>query len=436
MRKQINLIGFLLLFAVIAPAVAFAGTSGPSPIPPPPSFQLSTNATTLCKGMINRVPITIKTPAGAAAMQGVQLSLTNSRYVYAVGNGTVTAVNVTANTPTTVPILVFTGLNSSSLVSTGVAIDYQYSTFYTDSEVRNISFGVETCPTSLLVGVSPGVLTSGKIENVTFNFTNTGNTTLNYISMHASLPSMDGTFLGIQPIQVRSVAPKSTVNLNEKVFVYSNATQSFPINLSISLYNGSSLEQISDNPIVLSSGIINITPSSTTLSPTVPTAGSIFSISFVLTDVGTSKASAVTATAITPTGFSPYGSNSVFVGDMQVDSQTPVTLTLTSASSLKNGNYIIPVRLNYLNDLRQNLSTTIYVPVQMGASALTFNALSSTARKFSSSNRSGGGILITVILAIAVIVLSVLFLRERGQHKRLKSKVAHSTNPKEMQSKK
>ena len=420
MMKGTRLIGFLLLFWIIAaPAIAFAATSGPSPIPPPPNFQLSTNVTTLCKGMVNTVPISIRTPAGASTMQNVELSIASTRSAYTVGNGTVSAVNVTANLTKKVNMQVFVSLNASSLISTGIAINYQYLTLYADSEVRNISFGVETCPTPLSISILPSVLTSGKIENVTLNLTNNGNTALNYISMHVSMPNTDGTFLGIQPIQVRTIAPRSSVNIGESVFIYRNASQSFPINFSISLYNGTTIEQIAYNPIVLSGGIINITPSSITLSPQKPSAGGIFSISFVLTDVGTAGASAVTVAALPTAGFEAYGSNSTFVGDMQADVQTPVTLTLTSTASLKAGNYVIPVRINYLNNLRQNLSTTVNVPVAIAGSASTFNALTGAARQYGSSR--GYATLTIPILAILAIAFLLLFLRERGMHRLLKA---------------
>ena len=416
--KQTSMIGIVLLLTVMTSGLVFAGTSGPSPIPPPPNFQISTNVITLCKGIINNVPIQIRTPPGSPLMQSVQLSLTNSRVAYTVGNGTVSAVNVSANNTRTVHMLIFAGLNASPLISAGIGINYQYDTLYGDSEVRNISFGVETCPTTLSVVVSPYVLTSGKIENVTFNLTNTGTISLNHISMRASLPTIDGTFLGIQPIQISTIAPKSSVNVVERVFVYSNATQSFPINLTISLYNGTSIEQIADNPIVLSSGIINITPASITLSPTNPTSGSIFSISFVLTDIGTAKAAAVTATLLPVSGFAAYGSNSVFVGDMHVDTQTPVTLTLTSTSSLKSGNYTIPVRINYLNNLRQNLSTVIDVPVDISGSS-TFNAIAA-ASKFSKS-KSSISIVTIILVALIIVLIVVIYSRER-HHRKLRSK--------------
>ncbi|MGI0100506.1 MAG: hypothetical protein ACREBH_02185 [Candidatus Micrarchaeaceae archaeon] len=414
--NRTNIIGILLLLVALSAGIMYAGTSGPSPIPPPPNFQISTNMITLCKGIINNVPISIKTPQGADEMQDVQLSITNSRYAYTVGNGTVSAINVSANKTKVVVLPIFVSLNSSSLISTGIAINYQYDTLYSDSEVRNISFGIETCASPLSVKVSPYVLTSGKIENVTFNLTNAGNTTLNYLSIHTALPSTDGTFLGIQPVQIASIQPHDSVSLNESVFVYQNATQSFPINLTISMYNGTSLQQISDNPIVLSSGIINITPSSITLSPTNPTPGSIFSIAFVLTDVGTSKASAVTATPLPIQGFSSYGSNSVFVGDMQVDTQIPVTITLITSGTLHNGTYTIPVRINYLNNLRQNLSTIVDVPVMMRSGAPGLNTSGGVTIKRTSAKGSGSG-LIELILVIVIIVLLALYYTQNKKHK-------------------
>ncbi len=420
MMKGTRLIGLMLLFCMIAaPAFAFASTSGPSPIPPPPNFQLSTNVTTLCKGMVNNVPIVIRTPVGASEMQNVELSITSTRSAYTVGNGTVSAANVTANLTKVVNLPVFVSLNASSLISTGIAINYQYLTLYSDSEVRNISFGIETCPEPLTVSIVPKVLISGRIENITLNLTNTGNTALNFISMHVSMPNPDGTFLGIQPIQVRTIAPRSSIELPQSVFIYSNASQSFPMNFSINLYNGTTIEQIAYNPIVLSSGIINITPSSLTLSPTKPTPGGIFSISFVLTDIGTAGASTVTVAPLPPRGFESYGSNSTFVGDMQADVQTPVTLTLISNTTLKAGNYIIPVRINYLNNLRQNLSTTVDVPVAIGAGPSTFNALSGSTARYTTSR--GSSTIMLIVLIALVIAFVLLFLRERGLHKKLKA---------------
>ena len=68
----------------------------------------------------------------------------------------------------------------------------------------------------------PKVLISGRIENITLNLPNKGNTQINFISMHVAMPNIDGTFLGLQPIQVRSIAPRSSIDLPQSVFIYSN----------------------------------------------------------------------------------------------------------------------------------------------------------------------------------------------------------------------
>lgn len=408
---------FAVLVCMLLPsALVFAGTSGPSPIPPAASFQISTNTTTLCKGVTNYVPILVRAAPGSPTMLSTQLGLSGSRYASMIGSDTVIVGNVTANHTVTAIMPIFVSFNSTPIISADISINYQYLLLYTDNEARNVSFSTETCPSSLAVNVSPAILTSGKIQNVTLKMSNDGPSTLNRLTIHASLPSQDGTFLTLQPVQVSSISAGGHVDVKERLFVYSNASQSFPINISVSFYNGTSLEQLSTNPVLLSSGIINITPSSTTLSPSEPSSGSIFSISFVLTNIGTTKASAVTATLLPPQGFSPYGAPSTFVGDMAVDSQTPVTLTLSSTSGIKAGNYTIPVRMNYLDTLRRNLSTTIYVPVHIGG-AFAFNSTSTGSAV--RVRRSGSG-LVVIVLALGVIAMSVLYLLERKRHKRLK----------------
>ena len=345
-----NILGMLLLFAALASGFAFAGISGPSPVPPSPSFQLSTSALVLCKGVVNLIPVAVSNPAGSSQMTSLQLGVISSKNIYAIGNGTVNSKNVSANSVVIMHLPIFVSLNTSSLVSVGVTVNYNYLTFYSDSEVRNMSFGVQSCPSSLLVQTSP-VVTSGRIEKLALNLTNVGNTVLGTISLKISLPSQDAAILTSQPVQVGALVPGAKTQVNESVFFYRNASQSFPLNVSIDLYNGTSPVQILDTVPLLAKGIINITPSSITLSPTTPTAGSIFSVSFILTDVGTAGASAVSVTPMPPNGITTYGSNSVFVGDMSVDTQTPVTVTLRAGASTTIHSYEIPVTVSYLDSL-------------------------------------------------------------------------------------
>lgn len=411
----------MLMVLAIVPTVVFAGTSGPSPIPPPPAFQIATPTLTMCRGVVNKMPITVSNP-GDVQMTSLQLGLIASRNIYVIGNGTVTQATVPSNGTATLYLPVFVSQNTSSLVSLGISVNYNYYSLYSDSEVRNISFGVETCPSPLLVETSP-IITSGRIENITLNLTNTGNTLLSAIALSMSLPAADAAVLTPQPIQLGSMEPGATRQINEKVFMFSTAAESFPLNVSIDMYNGTSPVQLLKTMPMLSTGIINITSSSMTLSPQSPTVGSIFSISMILTDTGTAGATAVTLTPLPPQGITSYGSGSVFVGDMSVDTQVPSTITMSSNVSMKAGSYTIPIRLSYLNSLRENLSEVINVPVTLGSSGLSANLIrSGAAGTYAVRYQNGGFPWLLVILIVIVILVVLWYANRKGVFKRLKHK--------------
>jgi hypothetical protein len=410
------------------PAVAFAGTSGPSPIPNPPNFQVSTNALLLCKGVINYVPLRVANLGqqnGSITMESLQLGLTSSKYLVTVENGTTNTITLPPNTVATTTLPIFVSLNSSTLISAGISVNYDYLSYYSDSEVRNVSFGSESCPSQLSATISPSVLTSGKIENVSFKLSNSGRTPLNNVSVKASLSPQQGEVLSSQPVLVGLIPALGNTTIKESLFINSTS-QTFPINLSISFYNGTRLEQLSDSIAVLSSGIVDLVPSSITVSPAAPTAGSVFSISFVLTNLGTTQAAAVTATVLPPSGVTAFGSNSVFVGSIAVDSQTPVTLSLSSSS--RGGSYTVPIEITYLNNLRQQINSTMDVPITVYASnfissgtkgvVVTTGANGTTVYRRS----SGSGVIIIIILAIAVVVLLALLYRERRRHRKTPNK--------------
>ena len=266
----------------------------------------------------------------------------------------------------TINVPVFVSLDTpATLMVAQVPITYDYLTYYSDSETRTLTFEVESCPSQLSMNVSPTVFITGLVNNVTFSFTNTGNTALQNISATLQASSKDIAeeiqFLGKQPIRIASLPPRSTVRMNQTL--YENVSRTFTINMTATLFNGTNPEEVSEQlhrvlrrndrhgAIEHNGSPANVTP------------GSIFSLSFVVTDTGTVGASGATATAMVPKGFRAYGSNSEYLGDIQTDTQTPISLTLIANSTVKSGNYIVPVVMTYQNNLKDNLNTTIDVPV-------------------------------------------------------------------------
>ncbi|MCL4365459.1 hypothetical protein M1590_04010 [Candidatus Marsarchaeota archaeon] len=382
---------------------AYASTGGPQPVPSPPGFYINTTTLTLCKGMTNNIPITV-TNLGTGylgQMQNLQLAIVDSKGIF---SGTGNGGSVNPGSSKTVNLPAFVDANASPFINTEVSVNFYFDNIYTDSEIRNITFGTTSCPQPLSAALSQKVLTSGEIENVTLNLTNSGFTTLNSISASVIFPQSDVAWLGSTPIEIASIPPKSRVSIPSRIYVYNGAGQAFGANLSVDYYNGSRAMQVWDSIEILSVGIINVTASSFTISPAMPQAGGVFSVSFVLTNIGTASASAVTATAVPPKGFMSFGSNSVFVGDIAVDSQTPVTITFVSVNATNAGTYGMPIRISYLNSLRDNISQYITVPVTV---------LSATPHQQVSQVQGSGYGTILFVLSIIIAVMAFLLYQDR-----------------------
>jgi hypothetical protein len=421
------ILGIVAAIMLLGGSMAFAGTSGPTPIPPPPNFQIGTSTSILCAGLTNIVPITITNQGNPyePVMQNVQIGL-NSPNTLTIGNS-IEVPKIAVNATATIDVPFFVSPNSASIITVQVPITYTYLQLYSDSEVRNVTFGVRQCTSPLAVNASPTTFESDQIDNLTLRLTNTGNFTLRNISILQSSPNQNShltrnistavQFFGVQPLQINSLGPGNTIVIRQQMFENASG-DTFPLNLTLTYYNGAYPEEQQNNFLMLSAGSINMETASITTSPANVTAGSIFSISFIVTDIGTEGATAVTATPLLPSGFKAYGSsNSTFVGDMAVDTQTPVTLTLISETSLKSGKQLIPVRINYLNNLRQNLSTVIDVPVNIlgGTGTLTGGATANgmAYARGTYTRRTNYSLYIEMALVVIVVVLAAFFLRSR-----------------------
>ena len=409
MRVAQAIVQILIISALLPLAFAATGTNSN---PTPPVFYVNTTMLTLCRGITNNIPITIVNPSvnrndtGVFGdMEDAQMSIGSVKGLYST---IVQVGTINANSTHTTNLPVFVSANASGFISLPITINFYYfADEYTDSATQNLTFSTETCPQPLSLSVSPDVLTAGETQNLTVNFTNNGATTLNSIIAQIKFPGQFVAWLSNQQINVNSIAPGQTVQRDARIFVSYNATDEFEANMTAYYYNGSSLVQISQPVEMLASGLISLNTSGVTVSPTLPSSGSIFSISFTLTNTGTSAASSATATVVPTNGFTSFESNSTFIGSISADSQTPVTLTLEAGNRTK-GTYHIPIKISYLNTVREPVNETIIVPVTVGAAV--YNASSFVVRRQSSSGGSG---IILIILVVIIIALGYLLYRER-----------------------
>jgi hypothetical protein len=60
-----------------------------------------------------------------------------------------------------------------------------------------------------------------------------------------------------------------------------------------------------------------------------------------------------------------FGSNSIFIGDMQVNTPTTFTLSILISDSTKSGRYHVPIELTYFDNLRNQYSVTRNITVEV-----------------------------------------------------------------------
>ncbi len=410
-----------LLISMLIPALAYAGLSGPSPIPPPPRFVISTSTQTVCRGISNIVPVNITDNSNnydGAGMQDVSFSLDNKNLI-APATETINSIN--PHNSTVVDMPVFVNLSAPiGLINIQVPISYTFLNLYNDSEVRNLTMDIVNCPSSLPItlNISSYAIVSGQVNNLTLSFTNTGNTTLRNISAQTSISSSQSgiEFVGHAPIEISSLAPHSTANVIQRL--YENSSQIFSLNTTVTLFYNGTFEEMESSFPMLSSGTVDMIPSSISITPTSVSAGSIFLVSFVLTDTGTSGVSNANASAVLPAGFSTYGtSSSTFIGSIGAETPTPVSITLMANSSVKPGSYKIPIKLDYQGSFRQTSSSYVNVTVNVtsGSSASSSGTAGSTAAASSSSSSSNIGLYIAIGTFIVIIgaIFGLQMMRQR-----------------------
>ena len=129
------------------------------------------------------------------------------------------------------------------------------------------------------------------------------------------------------------------------------------MNFSISLYNGTQIEQIAYSPIVLSSGIINLTASSVRF-PGKPSAGRYILPYPSCSQPWATGASAVTATPLPPPGITAFGATPYSSEAWTLTARPRSTSSSTTAASAKGGSYTVPIRVSYLNNLEEHSTST------------------------------------------------------------------------------
>ncbi|MBE5729194.1 hypothetical protein IG206_00105 [Candidatus Parvarchaeota archaeon] len=262
------------------------------------------------------------------------------------------------------------------------------------------------------------LLTAGQVNYITVVFANTGSGDMSHISSTITSPQM--TVIGQSNVTINNLLPDHSRIETFEVFV--------PSSFGGSSANLNFLTSYLDpyGQIVTSNQAINFIVQSfvkfelvtSSVLPTLVSVGTPFSVTLTITNVGFGTANNVEATPILPSGFTNLNGGSVSGGDIQAGSSATFTFTFMTNSSVKPGNYIIPINTSYLNSLESFVSSEIDVPVKISPINNSFYNSTSISKPYKNNSYGFIFILTMVVILIIIIVIVLLFLRKRSTKKK------------------
>ena len=331
-------------------------------------FKVHTSTDYLTPYDLNHVNVTVDN-RGSTTMRDLRIRFSSQPPVNIIGvDGEVYLGTLSPQERIEFPITIYLSSTSSDSATIPLTITYTDESQTIKSEARTLTFLLnkisELSPIS--IKVQPNILVAGKANNLTITISNIGTVPLRSISVSYSFQS--GQFTWLQPdiSQISQLLPGQTFVVYAKVFDPPTSTASTVLQANIRYYDSqNNLKQEIRNIGLLSQGLIDLQMVDYSILPEKPTIGQIFSVTVTLTNIGTIVSSAVTATPHPPSDFKMFGSNSIFIGDMQVNTPTTFTLSILISDSTKPGRYHVPIELTYFDNLRNQYSVTRNITVDV-----------------------------------------------------------------------
>jgi len=155
-------------------------------------------------------------------------------------------------------------------------------------------------------------------------------------------------------------------------------------------------------------GFIILKISSISIIPRTPQVGQPFSITITLINIGTTTAYAVSATPILEgLPVEVFGEESVFIGNIVVNTPTVFTINLILGNTTKN-TIEIPIKITYMDNLRTEHSITFKV---------TIRVLKSIAHSESTKVSRESNIMwypsLPIILLVSIVIVVILYMLKR-----------------------
>ncbi len=306
------------------------------------------------------------------------------------------------------------GSSAASLeVSSHFISPYGYNTTTSSA----VNFYTIQVPQLIKLYPSNQTLIAGEPNYMTMYIHNGGSSPIYNMSVLLT-PQSPLDILGNNSYVVLPLIPANS-NASFPIELFAQASSSSQVNtLDAALtYTANGQTQTANKAVTfLAPGYVNLSQVSLSVLPAAPTTGTIFTITATVDNLGSMSATAASVVAETPEGMRIIGQNTTFIGSIPVDTPTAFSLSFIAT---KAGEYTIPVKIKYLNNLNQHLNASFDYQVTVGSGNYSgFSGSSSPASKYIAGYRKGNSDALYIEVAVAVIVviaiaLSAYYLRMR-----------------------
>ncbi|MEM0482015.1 MAG: cytosine permease [Nitrososphaerota archaeon] len=222
----------------------------------------------------------------------------------------------------------------------------------------------------IVLRLSPTLLYSGTINNVTVYLQNTGTTTIKAITVETPQTTSQATWIQDSPLTLESLGPGEEHEFKTRLYITQGAPSSLPLTLRVTYFMQDNVPKQEERQIgVIVKGLVKFEVVDYSVLPERPSPGQVFSITAVVVNVGTSTAMSVSIRPGEVQGFRPFGQTRTFLGDVAVNTPSSVTISMTVLNTTRPGPSQIPLVITYRNQLGESFTESLTIPVVVGQPA-------------------------------------------------------------------
>jgi len=288
-------------------------------------------------------------------------------------------------------------------------------------------------------------ITAGKIDDFRFNITNNNDDEIRNAVITLTVNTGSLEILGSSKWDLTRIDPKTTIMLPTKIFASTsliNSPVSFNVNieyvskgqLKSSSFNiganvvGEISVSVNDLAVDNIGGVLNVVGNLLNKGNT----GGLFTTVELVTDEKMIeeeiKKMSVSGKNVTNLKIvSPLSTTPQYLGDLEEDSPLPFNIPLSTSNKSSSGNYLVPLKIEYYDDLR-NLYTIFssnIVIIEMPAQPTNENQ--GLGSIFSGTNPIGFIILIVLVI-VAYLLIKRLKKRSKGKKQKSKNQLGKGNN--------